>query len=178
MRHQVNKRRASISRILLNITSDAIPTSRPSHSSLHRPKLSRKDARKQSRDGKKRRKAEYFLSTGTNPKRLATSPHPESPPPKRRTPLRPQSSGLPSEKSRFEYSSGLASKNTRTVVSSREPSSHFETDITLPTLPRTQQEEEEDRYISLLEEKLTSGRKSKNGLGYLRDIVDDGLGGG
>jgi hypothetical protein len=45
-------------------------------------------------------------------------------------------------------------------------------------LPRTQQEEEEDRYISLLEEKLTSGRKSKNGLGYLRDIVDDGLGGG
>ncbi len=45
-------------------------------------------------------------------------------------------------------------------------------------LPRSQQEEDEDRYIALLEKKLTSGKRSKNGPDYLRDIMDDGLGGG
>jgi hypothetical protein len=44
-------------------------------------------------------------------------------------------------------------------------------------LPRSQQEEDEDRYIALLEQKLTSGKRSTNGPGYLKDIVDDGLGG-
>jgi len=43
--------------------------------------------------------------------------------------------------------------------------------------PRSRQEEDEDRYIVLLEAKLTSGKKSKNGVGYLKDIEDDGLGG-
>jgi nucleolar MIF4G domain-containing protein 1 len=43
-------------------------------------------------------------------------------------------------------------------------------------LPRSQQEEEEDRYIALLEKKLTSGKRSKNEPGYLKDIMDDGLG--
>jgi len=63
----------------------------------------------------------------------------------------------------------------RAVKSSRMPSSHS---VTHPTLPRSQQEEDEDRYIALLEEKLTSGKRSKNGPGYLKDIMDDGLGGG
>jgi hypothetical protein len=44
-------------------------------------------------------------------------------------------------------------------------------------LPRSQQEEEEDRYIALLEENLTSGKRSKKGSGYLREIEGDGLGG-
>ncbi|KAI0288045.1 hypothetical protein BC826DRAFT_725983 [Russula brevipes] len=35
-----------------------------------------KAARKQGREEKKRRKAEYFSSSGTNSKRVATSPHP------------------------------------------------------------------------------------------------------
>ena len=170
--------RGTINRILLNITSDANSTSRRGRSSLHRPKVGRKEARKQGREEKKRRKAEYFSSISINPKRLATSPHSESPPPKKRTmarPPRPQSSGLQSEKILSENSSRPTSKNTKAVASS---STHRVARSTLPTLPRSQQEEEEDRYIALLEEKLTSGKRSKNGPGYLKDIVNDGLGGG
>jgi nucleolar MIF4G domain-containing protein 1 len=165
--------------ILLNITLlDATPTSRHGRGSLHKPKISRKEARKQSREGKKQRKAEYFSSTGgTSSKRLATSPspHPDSPPLKKRTIAgQPwlQSSGLQSEKGLPENSSRLTSKETRAVTSSRTPSSRP------VTLPRSQQEEDEDRYIALLENKLTSGKRSKNGPGYLKDIMDDGLGGG
>lgn len=164
--------------ILLNITLDATPTTRHSRSSLHKPKVSRKEARKQSREGKKRRKAEYFSSTGTSSKRLATSPHPDSPPPKKRSVAEQpwsQSSGRQSEKGPIENSSRLTSKKTRAVTSLRTPSSRS---VTHPTLPRSQQEEDEDRYIALLEKRLTSGKRSKNEPGYLKDIMDDGLGGG
>jgi nucleolar MIF4G domain-containing protein 1 len=165
--------------ILLNITLDATPTSRHGRSFLHKPKTSRKEARKQSREGKKRRKAEFFSSsTGTSSKRLATSPHPDSLPPKKRTvdgQPRLQSPGWQSEKGLSDNSSRLTSKKTRAVTSSTTPSSRS---VTHPTLPRSQQEEDEDRYIALLEKKLTSGKRSKNGPAYLKDIVDDGLGGG
>ena len=166
--------------ILLNITLDATPTLRHSRSSLHKPKISRKEARKQSREGKKRRKAEYFSSTGTSSKRLATSPHPESPPPKKRTVAgqpRLQNSERQSEDGLSENSSRPTSKKTRAALSSRTPTSRSVTHHTL-ALPRSRQEEDEDRYIALLEKKLTSGKSSKNGPGYLRDIMDDGLGGG
>jgi nucleolar MIF4G domain-containing protein 1 len=156
------------------------PASRRSRSSLHKPKISRKEARKQSREGKKQRKAEYFSSIGTNPKRTATSPHPESPPPKRRTvvgTLRPQSSGPQSEKSISENLSGQASKKMRAISSPRLRSSRSVVHSTTPTLPRTQHEEDEDRYIALLEKKLTSGKRSKNDPGYLKDIMNDDLGG-
>lgn len=163
--------------ILLNITLDATPTSRHSRSSLHKPKISRKEARKQSREGKKRRKAEYFSSTGTSSKRLATSPHPDSPPLKKKTvvggqPWPLQSSEWQSEKGLSENSSRPTSKKTTRAGASSSRS------VTHPTLPRSQQEEDEDRYIALLENKLTSGKRSKSGPGYLKDIMDDGLGGG
>ena len=184
MRHQVIKCVPPLTVSCLNITLDATSTSRRSRSSLHKPKVSRKEARKQSREGKKRRKAEYFSSICTNPKRLATSPLPESPSPKKRTvagpragPRQPQISGLQSTKGPTEHSSGLASKKTKAVTSSRAPSSRLVNHPTFPTLPRSQQEEEEDRYIAFLEGKLTSGKRSKNGSGYLREVVDDGLGG-
>ena len=163
--------------ILLNIL-DATLTSRNSRSSLHKPTVSRKEARKKSREGKKQRRAEYFLSTGTSSKRLATSPHPDSPPPKKRTIAgqpRLQGSGRQSEKSLSVNSPRLTSKKTRDVTSSRTPSSHS---VIYPTFPRSQQEEDEDRYIALLERKLTSVKRSKERAGYLKDIVDDGLGGG
>jgi nucleolar MIF4G domain-containing protein 1 len=165
--------------ILLNITIDANPTSRHSRSFLRKPKISRKEARKQSREGKKRRKAEHFSSTSTSSKRPATLPHPDSPPPKKRAVAeqpRLQSSGRQSENGLSENSPRPTSKKTRAVMSSRAPPS-----VTHPTstLPRTQQEEDEDRYIALLEKKLTFGKRSKkNGPGYLGDIMDDGLGGG
>ncbi|KAI0001466.1 armadillo-type protein [Russula compacta] len=46
----------------------------------------------------------------------------------------------------------------------------------MPRFPRTREEEDEDRYIALLEAKLTSGKRSKNGAGYFEGIVNDGLG--
>jgi nucleolar MIF4G domain-containing protein 1 len=172
-----NESRAPFNCILLNITLDANSTFRRGRSSLHRPKVGRKEARKQSREEKKRRKAEHFSSTGINTKRLATPPHSESPPPKKRAvarPPQPQNSGPQSEKITSEHSSRPTSKNKKAVASSSTPRVIHST---LPTLPRGQHEEEEDRYIALLEEKLTSGKRSKNGPGYLKDIVNDGLGG-
>jgi len=70
----------------------------------------------------------------------------------------------------------LKPKDTRVVTlssSTRNPSSR----LVGYNFPQSRQEEDEDRYITLLEAKLTSGKKSKNGVGYLKDIEDDGLGG-
>ena len=163
------------------ITLDSIPTSRSGRSSFPKPKVSRKEARKQDREGKKRRRAEYFSSTTNNPKRVATSPHPESRPPKKKTVVespRPQSSDLRSRKdlSPRHGSSVLKPKGANAVApssSTENPSSR----LVGYNFPRSRQEEEEDRYITLLEAKLASGKKSRNGVGYLKDIEDDGLGG-
>jgi nucleolar MIF4G domain-containing protein 1 len=163
-----------------NIASDAISPSRHGRSGPHRPKISRKEARRQDREGKKQRKAEYFSSTATNSKRLAVSPHPELPPPKKRTvtePPRPQILDLQSKKGLPGHSSTLRSNDTGHVASLRKSSSRSANRSTLPTLPRSRQEEDEDRYIALLEAKLTSGKKSKNGASYVKDIQNDGLGG-
>jgi len=100
----------TMSRSRSTITLGSIPTSQHGRSSLRKPKVSRKEARKQGREGKKRRKAEYFSSTTNNLKRVATSPHPESHPPKKKTvaePPRPQSSDLPPMKN-LSPSRGLA----------------------------------------------------------------------
>src|SRR6266478_4332673 len=177
MRQQVIEMCVSINHVLLNATLDAA-TSRRRRGSQHKPKLSRKDARKQSREGKKRRKADYFssTSTGSGQKRSATSPRPESPPPKRRTVVVVQSSGPRSEKGLSEILPGLTSKKTRAVAPSKTPSSRLVSRPATSILPRSQQEEDEDRYIALLERRLASGKGSKNGPGYFKDIVNDGLG--
>ena len=93
-------------------------------------------------------------------------------------PPRPQSSDLPSLKNLSPRRGPSASKpkDARVVASSsstRKPSSR----LVGYNFPRSRQEEDEDRHIVLLEAKLTSGKKSKNGVGYLKDIEDDGLGG-
>ena len=92
-------------------------------------------------------------------------------------PPRPQSSDLQSQKnlSPRPGSSALKPKDARVVASSstKNPSSR----LVGYNFPRSWQEEDEDRYIALLEAKLTSGKESKNGVGYLKDIEDDGLGG-
>lgn len=162
----------------LVITLDVIPTSRSGRNYLHRPKVNRKETRKLDREVKKRRKAEYF-SSSTNSKRIAI-PHPESPPPKRTTvaeSLRPRSSEVQLRKRLSRRPSELASKDARAIVSSRISSSHVVKRPTLPRLPRTREEEDEDRYIALLEAKLTSGKRSKSGAGYFGGIENDGLGG-
>jgi len=70
----------------------------------------------------------------------------------------------------------LKPKDARVVApssSTKNPSSR----LVGYSFPRSRQEEDEDRYIALLEAKLISGKKSKNGVGYLKDVEGDGLGG-
>ncbi|KAI0303784.1 hypothetical protein B0F90DRAFT_1709029, partial [Multifurca ochricompacta] len=118
-------------------------------SGLRRPKVSRKEARKQDREEKKRRKAEYFSSTSTDAKRIATSPHPEV-----LEPPRPQVSGLEPSKNL----SGFTSKHAKSTATPQTASSLIVNRLTLPNPPRSQQEEDEDRYIAFLEAKLNPGR--------------------
>ena len=158
MRHKVIKVHRYVIMSFSNITLDPTATSWRGRSHLCTPKRSRKEDRKQAREGKKRRKAEYFSSSGANSNRVATSPHPDSPPPKKIMMAEPL-------QSRSLDSRSKAKEN---------PSKHRST---VPILPRNPQEEDEDRYIALLESKLSSGKRSKNGAGYFKDIMDDGLGG-
>jgi hypothetical protein len=90
---------------------------------------------------------------------------------------RPQNLDRQVRKSLPSHSSALESRDSRLVASTRTPSSRHPNRFTLPPLPRSQQEEDEDRYIALLEAKLTSGKVSKSGGGYLKDFENDGLGG-
>ncbi|KAH9959573.1 hypothetical protein BC827DRAFT_489980 [Russula dissimulans] len=141
----------------LDETQDSTPTSSRGRGRLRRPKLSRKEDRKQAREEKRQRKAEYFSSSGANSKRVAASPHPDSPPPKKTVMAEPLGSRSLDRESK-------AKKNPSKLRS------------TVPILPRSFQEEDEGRYIALLESKLSSGKRSKNGAGYFKDIENDGLG--
>ena len=127
--------------------------------SLHRPKVSRKVARKQDRDEKKRRKAIYFSSLVTDAKRVAPSPRLQSPPPKRT-----KVTGLPLPQS----PSSLRPGKIPPKLGARSDS---------PTRPRSQRDEDEDRYIAFLEEKLGSRKGPKKSAGYAKEIENDGLGG-
>jgi nucleolar MIF4G domain-containing protein 1 len=136
-----------------------LDNTRRGRSSLHRPKVSRKDARKQDREEKKRRKAKHFSSLVTDAKRVAPSPRLPSPPPKRT-----KVTELP----RPQSSSSLRPGKTPPKLRARPDS---------PTLPRSQRDEDEDRYIAFLEEKLGSRKGPKKGAGYAKEIENDGLGG-
>ena len=68
----------------------------------------------------------------------------------------------------------LETNDARVVAissSTRKPSSC----LVGSNFPRSRQEKDQDGYIALLEAKLTSGKKSENGVGHLKDIEDDGL---
>lgn len=152
--------------------------SRPRRDRAHPQKnnAGRKETRKQDRGEKKRRKAQYF-STVANPKHVATAPHPESPPLKRRRVAETSRSQLPEltpGKRLSENSSGLLSKKPKDSVLNKAASKRPRDYPGASTLPRSRQEVEEDRYIALLEAKL-SGKTSRKGTGYIRDIDKDGL---
>ena len=156
-------------------------SSRHGHRGLHKPKVSRKEARKQDREEKKRRRAVYFSSVANSAKRVAVSPHPESPPPKKTKVAEPSQSQVSETKPGKispKRSSGPIEKKNKLAASSKIASTRLVTRSASPTLPRSQREEDEDRYIAFLEAKLNSGKKSKKGAGYIKEIDDDGLGGG
>jgi len=112
---------------------------------------------------------------------VATSPHPGSRPPKKKTvaePPRHQNPDLQSPKNLSPRRGPSASEPKDVVApssSTRTPSSC----LVGYDFPRSRQDSEEDSdiYIALLEAKLTPGKKSKNSIDYLKDIEDDGLSG-
>ncbi|KAI0250232.1 hypothetical protein BJV78DRAFT_1275847 [Lactifluus subvellereus] len=112
-------------------------------------------------------------------KRVAVSPHPESPPPKKTKVAEPPQSQVSETKpgkTPPKRSSGPVEKQNKFATSSKIASTRLVMRSALPTLPRSQQDEDEDRYITFLEAKLNSGKKSKKGAGYIKEIDDDGLG--
>ncbi|KAH9015184.1 hypothetical protein EDB84DRAFT_1634669 [Lactarius hengduanensis] len=164
----------------LDDTPDTVSRHRRSRAHPQKNNASRRETRKQDREEKKRRKAQYFSSTATHPERVATSPHPESPPHKRRRVAETSRSQLPvpNPGDRLsETSSGLVSKKPTKGVSLHKAASNRPRDHPdASTLPRSQQEAEEDRYIALLEARLNSGKTSRQRTGYIKDIDEDGLG--
>ncbi|KAI9440011.1 hypothetical protein H4582DRAFT_2111151 [Lactarius indigo] len=151
------------------------------HSVRTLPRRSRAHPQKNNnREEKKRRKAQYFSSTVTHPERVATPPHPESPPPKRRRVAETSRPQLPKPNlggRLSETSSGSVSKKPAKDASLHIAASNRPRDRpNASTLPRSQQEVEEDRYIALLEAKLNSGKTSRKRTGYIKDIDEDGLG--
>jgi nucleolar MIF4G domain-containing protein 1 len=159
---------------------DTISRTRRGRSNPHRPKVSRKETRKQNREEKKRRKAEYFSSVAINAKRVALSPHPESPPHKRTKVAelpRPQVSDVKPGRTLSKPPSGVAGKINKSAALSGIASTWPITRSDSPTLPRSRRDEDDERYIAFLEAKLNSGNGSKKGAGYAKEIDNDGLGG-
>ncbi|KAH9002936.1 hypothetical protein EDB86DRAFT_2894059 [Lactarius hatsudake] len=166
----------------LDDTPDTVSRHRRSRAHPQKNNASRRETRKQDREEKKRRKAQYFSSTTTHPER-ATSPsshHPESPPHKRRRVAETSRSQLPVPNlgdRPSEKSSGLVSKKPTKGVSLHKAASERPRDHPdASTLPRSQQETDEDRYIALLEARLNSGKTSRKRTGYIKEIDEDGLG--
>ncbi|KAH9068370.1 hypothetical protein EDB83DRAFT_2376106 [Lactarius deliciosus] len=164
----------------LDDTSDTVSRHRRSRAHPQKNNVSRRETRKQDREEKKRRKAQYFSSTATHQERAATSPHPESPPHKRRRVEETSRSQLPVPNlgdRPSETSSGLVSKKPTKGVSLHKVASNRSRDHPdASTLPRSQQESDEDRYIALLEARLNSGKTSRKRTGYIKEIDEDGLG--
>lgn len=143
-----------------------------------RHQLSRKDARKQDREDKKKRKADFFSAPpkANLVKRPAPTEHTESPQRKKTKlsgaePTRPPAPALPTQVK-------PALKKTLTSVTSAKPPKprtaleKLASRSDAPSLPRSsrsQKEREEDAYIAYLESKLGRGKKTAED--------DDGLDG-
>ncbi len=155
--------------------------------------LSRKEARKQARDGRKQRKAQFFAAAPThkpqpNDKRHAEEDHADSPQRKKAKLNTAESTAVPRAPA---LKSALKKEGTKVgatnkpktalekLVERKEgPSSSRRQSKTLPgALPRTAQEEEEDAYIAYLERKLGYVKGSKRTGDYGLGDEDDGLDG-
>ena len=180
MKHQVTTVLGRREFVCLTVRLDMVARPRRGRAHAQKNNVSRKETRKQDREEKKRRKAQYFSSTVTHAVHAGTPPHPESPPPKRRRieeTSRSQPPGPNAGKGLSETSSGLVAKKLKDAVLHKTVTKRPQDHLDASTLPRSQQEVEEDRYIALLEARLDSGRTSRKRTGYIKDIDKDGLGG-
>ncbi|KAI0091308.1 hypothetical protein BDY19DRAFT_991875 [Irpex rosettiformis] len=162
-----------------------------------RGKLSRKDARKQDREQKKQRKAEFFSSSHAyNPKRPAEDEHVDSPRRKRVKVSEVTESTKHAERKHVKRKT-LDTKSSRQEHTERPQDAVKQIGGKLETpleklsrktssgrtanapsvLPRSQQEQQEDAYIAYLESKLgwskSGSRTSKYGKGLGEDGLDD-----
>lgn len=162
--------------------------------------LSRKEARKQEREGRRQRKTQFFSSNNvqhkpTNPKRHAEHEHAESPQRKKAkltqsTPIAPTpvNGSKPSISTKplkpAKHASGQSSLQSEAklekVVHRSEPVSKKAKSTSVLSDPaaisRSRQEEAEDAYISYLESKLGYRKGGKQGAKYGKG-EDDGLDG-
>ncbi|TRM64275.1 hypothetical protein BD626DRAFT_400795 [Schizophyllum amplum] len=145
----------------------------------HKSKLSRKEARKQERDGRKQRKSQYFSTGHAQPvKRVAEEEHGDSPKRKRAktdSAPPPPPSTLPqppskTEKRKSETKDKVKDKKPTALAKLAGESSKKSSKIA----PRSRVEADEDNYIAYLESKL--GLKQK-GKGKSKPEDDDGLDG-
>ena len=155
---------------------------------------SRKDARKQARDGRKQRKAEYFLSAPAhkirrNEKRAAEADHADSPhrkkvkldvqsEPRRASTSKP----IPPVQDARQHPHAKPEKPKTALQKLAERSeapklAKLQSKSSLKAMLRTPQEEEEDAYIAYLERKLGWVKGGKRTVSYGMGDEDDGLGG-
>ncbi|KAH7884460.1 hypothetical protein F5I97DRAFT_2037366 [Phlebopus sp. FC_14] len=164
------------------------------HDTLHRHKnkklhTSRKDARKQERLDRKKRKADHFSVKAASAKRMAEDEDLKSPESKRRKtvhfandvdaprPTRPIPSPRPNAiPSKPPQKSSVNSKTKTTALERLTAKSGSGPQRSTPRAPRTREEEEEDAYIAYLEAKLgySQGGKRKKGddVDGLGDLLD------
>lgn len=159
--------------------------------------LSRKEARKQEREGRKQRKAQFYTSHGAPKpslsKRAADHEHPDSPQRKRSKLSQPESNAeafqAPVNGSKTAKpikaptaSKGVSERETPLEKASRRADSTLRTakakSVTsaAPVVPRSRQEEEDDAYIAYLESKLGYRKGGKRTTKYGKG-GDDGLDG-
>jgi nucleolar MIF4G domain-containing protein 1 len=153
-----------------------------------KPQLSRKEARKQDRVGRKQRKAEFFSAVPTSTKRHAQDEHADSPK-RKKAKLEPAVLSTNDSRTSSINKHNPPANSSRPIPLAREakakklkPSTQPKTaleklvrgsNLILKSSPRSQKEKDEDAYIAYLESKLgyAEGSKRKKG------SEDDGLDG-
>ncbi|CAL1716321.1 unnamed protein product [Somion occarium] len=168
----------------------------------HKGQLPRKEARRQEREGRRQRKAEYFTGRAQNVKRPAEDEHVESPRRKKqRLDTSASSNGaqngkqqkapfvtvaapepLPKKAELKGHSKKPKPKTALERLAERSSSgvaapleSKSKSKAQRSTLPRSRQEQEEDAYIAHLEAKLGWNKGGKRTGKYGKDLEDDGL---
>ncbi|KAF8071844.1 hypothetical protein FPV67DRAFT_1482904 [Lyophyllum atratum] len=146
------------------------------HHRIHsRPKVSRKEARKEERLNRKKHKAEYFSSAPTWNKRPAEEDHAESPERKRakHDVVAPTAEAVIRSHSTVPVKSIKAEASTKLTLAPTEKKKKTRTPLEKLAAPRIpdRKGDEEDAYISYLEAQLgyAKGGKKK------KPIEDDGL---
>ncbi|VDB83737.1 unnamed protein product [Peniophora sp. CBMAI 1063] len=169
--------------LLEQIQGEASERGGHGHGHARKPKLSRKEARKQDRAEKKQRKASYFTShaqliSQPGAKRPADSSHehPDSPV-RKKARIAPQNSASATVTKTSTVLPSAVPKgkaSAATEPSKREPSAlqKLANRATSMPVPRSQTERDEDARIAYLESKLGMKKGAKKGGG---GFEDDGL---